>query len=227
MKKVVILCLLCILVCGFCFTGCFSGPDVAAESLSEVVENILKGENENFSVEITYGKQEIPYVSDGICGNVSKVVNISIIPKNSFENFEYRFESDGGKSNGVLISSLLKDSYVVTVKNIAITSPSSVKLFVKAGSLGESEIPLTSTISDSMMTAMEAFTLARAEMKEQFDALVSDKKFMGEICVRLINESSLGGDAYYWYVVVVKKDGSNISTLIDPTTREIKVKKIM
>lgn len=229
MKKGLVVLVILTFILSTIFVGCtkVSKDEVVTKGISELKEDVLVGETENFNVKVSVYKKENPYIDDGIAGKLEKYIDISVVLKKEIENvseFQYVFSLGDKVSQGLLKASVFADSYQMVLKNFEYEK-GDANIEIKGGDFTQ-KIELKSVLNEKDISYKEALEVAKKELQSELDELTVDNKLNAEIHLKLINSASNLNSKYYWYVLVISSDKKKMALLIDPSTSEIAVKKI-
>ena len=70
----------------------------------------------------------------------------------------------------------------------------------------------------------KALKIACKELSKDLAPLITNE-FLGETYIKIIKDTIVNNNSYYWYVNFVSRNGIYHSTIIDPMTSEILAKK--
>ncbi len=217
----------CIVISGLALGGCTNKyVELTKASLAEVRQNIYVGETDNLSVTFMSGKRETDYVINGYNTALIPfgVVTVKLTNPNitQTEGATFALTVDTNRYEGVFEINPFDGTYVGDIKQIVNTDADITLRFV-LGSLNE-EINLTNISKNWQVNYEQALEIACNELKPQLKALTNNT-FMGETYIKIIHDTKIQDNAYYWLVNFVGRKGVTHSVLINPNTAEILAKK--
>ena len=225
MKKLFAL-LLCFLSV-FAFTACKSESDDALKShISFLQTDSYYGECELYTVYLTAGEKEVPYIADGVCGDMKEFCRLTIRTKDNTiinGNFTYKFTYNEEEVSGVFSkdygNSMSADTGVKAhAKGIS-------NLIISNGE-NEYSVELKDNMADNKITVDKAYEIAKSEFKERIGEETADgKEFNKEINIKFVNDWTDVNSEYYYYVAFIGADRSGYAVLIDRNSGEIIAKR--
>ncbi len=220
-KRVKIFLMCCMTIMLFCgFVGCQNMNRALEESVSEIHETVLNGQDDNFFVEVIGGKIESDYALDGVKNNAHDFIAVKVQVK------------------GAVPESIIAE---FTVKNNRIEkeltrSPLNNRIWTATieGNLPVETLALTLTIGEEKFEyelqkvsadGVKPLDILKENFEEKLMECYENGKFNCEVSVRLVKSPKEDDNRYFWYVVVYKPDKSFFGLMIDSATGEIVAKK--
>lgn len=225
MKKISAL-LLCILAI-FAFTACVSGDeDVLKSRISYLQTDSYFGECELYTVYLTAGEKESPYIADGVRGDMKEFCRLTVRTKDNTiisGNFTYKFTYNEEEVSGVFSKDYGNSMSADTgVKAHA----KGLKNLVISNGANEYGIELTDNMSDSAISIDKAYEIAKEEFKERIaDETADGKEFSKEINIKFVNDWTDINSEYYYYVAFLGADRQGYAVLIDRKSGEVIAKR--
>lgn len=186
------------------------------DKLSELRNDLLKGEGEIFSVSAVTGLRETDYEINGESDKEKSAFTvITVCPKEYNPLHEYSFKTTigGEEYMGSLLKHPYKESYSAEITVMTDASELVVTVFGSA----EEEIVIKSVKAADAITADRAYEIARKELA----APIKEKGDEYEFYVRFIENPINENGGYFWYVAFTYPDETTYATLIEPVTMEI------
>lgn len=217
MKKIKILSLTFVLLsifCLFAFSGCKKGMDLE-KYVNEIKSNVLRGESENYSVNIFIGKREDPYLSDGNVSTLKPFFIISVKTSVSMtESLNYLLEAKGKTYSGQLKLNPLTSAQCDNLK--LDLDLKEAKLTLSHGENKES-LTLNSVKTSKTISYKKALSIASSNLKSSIAKITENGDLKGEIQIRLLSES----DALYYYVGITDYNGLISACLLDANSGKV------
>lgn len=213
--KAFTLLLLAILTLGM--AGCKKNIDYFSY-VSELRNNILLTENENFTLKIYGVSRETPYVTDGIPKESTTRTEIHFIAPEGNQNCTISFTVDGKEYGGEMSFDNVKTEYFLSCT----LDISACKNIPCAITYGEKRLEMNalSVLKQDTLTPQDVLVIIQTENTELFTAMTDKYGFTGEIYIRLIYE-----DAPYYYVGVIDRNGNINAFLLNATSGKILAKR--
>lgn len=189
------------------------GYDYAAH-LSEVRSDLFCAQTEEFSVTLACISREYPYNTDGVAGNMSDLVEISLTSTRA-EITDYSvWVTDGKEWGGEMSFRNTRGDYFYS-QGVSVFPEQSVSLRIEWESESR-ELTATSVKNESTLTPAEALGCAVKAEKETVTRMKQNGVFCGEFHVRLLRR-----DKNYYYVGIVASGGATVSLLLDSESGEV------
>lgn len=195
-------------------------------NLSEIRQNIFVGSSENFDITFMSGKREKDYVVNGyntelidfgiITITTNFEVDASISPSFALTVETLRYED-------ILEKNPFDGTYVADIKVLVDDNISSITVKIFMGEIVE-EITLNNLSCSWEVSPYSALKIAYKNLSDELAPLMR-KEFLGEVYIKIIKDTILNNNNYYWYVNFVSRNGIYHSIIIDPMTSEILAKK--
>jgi len=213
--KLLTLLLLTFLVLGM--TGCKKSVDYFSY-VSELRNNILLAEDENFSIKIYGVAKETPYVADGIPKEITTRTEIYFIAPEGNQNCTIAFTVDGKEYVGEMSFDNVKTEYFLSC-TLDISTCKSIPCTITYGDK-HLELNALSVLKQDTLTPQDVLTIIQTQNIELFTAMTDKYGFTGEIYIRLIYE-----DAPYYYVGIIDRNGTINAFLLNATSGKILAKR--
>ena len=213
--KLLTLLLLTFLVLGV--TGCKKSVDYFSY-VSELRNNILLAEDENFSIKIYGVAKETPYVADGIPKEITTRTEIYFIAPEGNQNCTISFTVDGKEYGGEMSFDNVKTEYFLSC-TLDISACESIPCTITYGDK-HLELNALSVLKQDTLTPQDVLTIIQTESSELFESMTDKYGFTGEIYIRLIYE-----DAPYYYVGIIDRNGTINAFLLNATSGKILAKR--
>lgn len=225
MKK--LFALLLIIASAFAFTACgVKTNDALKERISYVQTDSYYGECELYTVYLTAGEKEVPFIADGARGDMKEFCRLTIRTKDNTiinGNFTYKFtyleEEVSGAFSKDYGNSMSADTgvkaHAAAIKDLVINN-------------GENEftVELKNNMSDNKISIEKAYEIAKDEFKDKIAADTADgKEFDKEINIKFVNDWTDANSEYYYYVAFIGSEHKGYAVLIDKTSGEIIAKR--
>ena len=223
MKKFLFICLL---FCTIFISGCDQNYKYIKNNLAEVRHNIFVGESDNFKVTFMSGKREKDYSINGYNTDLIDFGVITITIKDpslnttnsniaiTINTLRYEEELEKNPFDGTLVADIkvLIDNSVDTI---------SVKICIDK--LNE-DITLNNICSNWKVNHLDALKIAYTQLSKDLQPHISTQ-FLGEIYIKIIEDTLSNNGNYLWYVNFVTRTGNQYSVIIDPISKEILAQK--
>ena len=202
-------------------SGC-PGKGMYDDSISELREQFLYGENQRFEVTLIGGRRENPFEIDGKCGETCDYSLVTVKPKSAVAYSSLKVtiaDGDGAEVSGEALKHPYKDEfYFETASRL----PDGVTVTLEYGD-GHAEIPLSSVRKEGETAWNAALDIALDTLEEALKTYSVNGKFSGEIYVRYIKNPLADDGKYYWYVAFVPaaKPDLSLAALLDAATGEV------
>lgn len=185
------------------FSACSKQPDYIGY-ISEKRSEIYLYSDDDVDFKIYCTEREQPYLSDGICGEMCRIIEV-------YASFAAPHESVGATIGGFTAEM----NYEAVGKRFTLTYPlapfsaDGVDVKLDFGD-GEKSFRALNVSDGDTISCEEAVRYAAEYDKELFESLTTKKSFAGEIYVRLLYD-----EGCYYYVGVCDRDKNVSAYLID------------
>lgn len=213
-KFYLILPLLFFLLCG---SACQKQIDYFSY-VSELRNNLLFAETDDFLLKIHGVSKETPYAADGIPKEITTRTEIRLIAPAGNETCHITFTVDGEEYGGEMSFDNVKTEYFLSC-TLDISACENIPCKI---TYGEKSIDLTaqSVVKADTLSPRTVLTLIQTENAELFESMTDKYGFTGEIYIRLIYE-----DAPYYYVGIIDRNGGINAFLVNATSGKILAKR--
>lgn len=220
--------LMLVLCSVMCFSACSSSKlySLVSKNIAEVRHNLYVGETENIKVSLISGTREKDYVINGYCTEPVEFGVLTFTLKNDVvmpEVVNYVLTVGTTRYDGVLEKNPYDGTYVCDVKKI-IDTTDVVSAKIIAGEFVDS-VQISNVASGWNVNHENALKLACSELKKELNTLIENDKFCGECYIKILNDTELKENHYFWYVNFVSRHGKTFAVIIDPISNEIMAKK--
>jgi len=219
MKKLLIFSLLfCIIFMG----GCDQKYKRIKNNLSEVRYNIFTGESDNFKVTFMSGKREKDYSINGYNTNLIDFGVITISPKDSSidtTNSSVAITIDTLRYEETLERNPFDGSLVADIGVIIDNEINSISIKILVDNINENLI-LNNISHDWKVDYAKALKLAYNNLSENLEPHITTQ-FLGEIYVKIIEDTINNKGNYLWYINFVTRTGKQYGIIIDPISEKI------
>lgn len=182
--------------------------------ISEKRSEIYMYSDDDVDFKIYCVEREQPYLSDGICGEMCKIVEVYASFPAAYESVEVTVEGFSGEMNYVAVDRQFTLSY-------SADPFSSDGVNVKLAYGKEQKTFRALNVADGgTMTCEQAVRCAADHDKELFESLKRKNGFSGEIYVRLLYD-----EGCYYYVGVCDRDKNVSAYLVDGVKGKVISKK--
>lgn len=189
--------------------------EIARENLSEVTNTYFYNSCEEFSVAISSGNRENPYVYDGkSCAKVNfALVEVKMPSKKERESFVFSIDGDAFSVN--LEYNFMTDSFMVDLErelheNAAINMK-----------YGNTQISVPCVSNEFQINCERALEIGMSELAEEFDNMMVQGKFQGECYLKILDNFSKNNDERFWCFSLVNTKGEHINCVIDVNNGEV------
>lgn len=206
-------------VLSLCLMGCNKNIEKYDKYISELRSNLYIYESENLSVTAISGRRETPFSLDGVAGDMIEYTVITIEPT-FVPGKEYRYKTsinDVEYSGSFLVhpfGKTLSCDIPVKCENQLIT----IDIISGEETI---TVQLASVVTENMINAETALSIALIKLKTQVESLKSGSDFNGEIYIRLTQNPIDNKGGYFWYVAFVSENDLTYAVLINPLTSEV------
>lgn len=212
MKKALI-CFLLPIVMLFSLVGC---KQVGYESrISDKRHDLFVAESDEFSLTLSCISRETPYALDGVCGEISDLIEVALVPKgSSADEYSITILSENNLG-GTMSYRSAKGDYFFS-HGVESFPQSTVSLRIKWGDETK-DLSATSVKNENTLTAEAALECAVAYEKAHEE---QDEELQGEFHVRLLRR-----DKNYYYVGLVTAD-KTVALLLDAETGDVLARRV-
>lgn len=223
MKKRIFL--LSFLICTvLLLTACSSDNyKLALNNVSEYRKELYVGSNEQVVASYICGERESVYAMDGISTEPTEFGVLTFFVNEELEGVpQYTLVIDGQTFSGDLEQNPFDGSYVADIGKCLGGSNISATI-----SLGEfsSQVELKKVNVDWEIDGEKALEITCKKMGKEFKDFMENGAFLGECYIKIVNDSSISTNEYYWYVNIINGQGRSFSAIIDPHSGEVLAKK--
>ena len=221
MKKLIIICLL---LFSIVLPGCNKNYNRIKNNLAEVRYNVFVGENDNFKITFMSGKREKDYSINGYNTELIDFGVITIISKNSstdLTNSNVKISIGENQFEEVLEKNPFDNTYVADIKTLVDDSINTISVKINNP---DSNISLINNCSEWKVNHSKALKLAFNQLSKELKPHITTQ-FLGEIYVKIIEDTINANGNYLWYVNFVSRTGNQYSVIIDPISAEILAQK--
>lgn len=218
-KKTLYFLLACILICSFfSFTACKKKIDYFSY-VSELRDNILVAETDEYTLRAYSLVKETPYHADGIAMETSRRIEVYFIAPQGDKNCNLSFELDGKKYGGEMSFDNVKTQYFWTC-TMNVSKCSNLAFSIE---YGEETLDFTakSVLSGKELSPALILENVMKENPDVFSALCDKYGFAGEIYIRLIYEENP-----YYYVGIIDRTGKIYAFLVNAVTGKTLAKRV-
>ncbi len=185
------------------FAGCSSTPDYYS-FVSEERNGLYLYAEDAFSFKIHCTLRETPYLSDGIKGEVTPVVEFYFNPQKTYNEVEVEAGNFRGEMNYLAVTKSYYLSFTGDNFNAATVD---IKLTLDGK---ETAFKAATALYDGVIDARTALKCVTEYDGELFASLSEGRAFKGEIYIRLLYD-----DGCYYYVGVCDRAGNTTAYLVD------------
>lgn len=182
--------------------------------LSEVRSDLFVAEDDEFTVTLSCITREYPYLSDGVTGALTNIVEI-VLESGEIVERDYCVYVLGEREWGGDMSFRNVRGDWFYSQSVSAFPEGSVSLRVSWGDETR-EVVATSVKNEATIAPETALELAVAAETDYIAGLTSDGVFQGEFYVRLLRR-----DKNYYYIGIVDTSGATLSLLLDSETGEV------
>lgn len=191
------------------FSACGAEPDYFSY-VSELRNDVLAGENDNFGVVVYSGMKENPAISDGIKNDTELTLTVKIFLKTEIaEQLTAIIEYDGNKYEKTLEYNPVKSALTADVRVLSVPN-GKLDVAIVYGEKTEI-ISVVSKLNENTVEYMTALKTAAAKAKDFIKENTRNGVLKAEIYLRLICEN----DRNYYYVGFATAEGLKKAYLID------------
>lgn len=202
MKKLILAAATAAALCPF-IAGCSSTPDYYS-FVSEERSGLYLYAEDGFLFKIHCTLRETPYLSDGIKGEVTPIIEFFFTPDKTYNEVEI----EAGNFRGEMNYQAVTKSYYLSFTGDNFNSDGvDVKLTLDGK---ETAFKAANALYDGVIDARTALKCVTEYDKELFASLSERRAFKGEIYIRLLYD-----DGCYYYVGVCDREGSVTAYLVD------------
>lgn len=226
MKKILSVLLLVVIALSFAACRPKNSLDLK-DYVSYYQTHLYTGSNDNFTVSVTVGSKENPFIADGKSGDVSEFATVNVVPHNlslGNKTIGFALVTDNGEVSGELKRDPVRQGLSASVELGSLKdSVSAIKLYYDDKTV---EIPLENRLAD-MLTWEEALEIAGKEFADLIKSNLDENgELKREIFIKFIRDRRNPQSPYYWYVSFVGEEGTDYwAVLIEPQSGEIITKK--
>lgn len=186
--------------------------------VSELRSNILVAESNEYLLKVYAIEKEYPYSADGIKRETSTRAEIFFSAPTGDKSCRISFSLDGKTYDSEASYDNVKAEYFLSEP----ADFSSVKSLEFTIRYGDENLLLTakSVKTDKTLSPRQVLTKLKENAPSVFENLTYDKKFVGEIYLRLICE-----DAPYYYIGLIEKSGKVQAYLLHSESGKILAKR--
>jgi len=222
MKKAIFL-LPFLLTCSFFIIGCSNNYSLANDNISEIRRELYEGNTEDLSASYICGERESEYLMDGNSTPLTEFGVITFYPETeSAETPNFILTIDDQIFSGTLEQNPFDRSYVADIEK-CLSGTIITAVFI-SGDISTT-IELQKINTDWEITAEKALEITCDKMGSDFNNFIDGENFSGECYIKIVHDSSLSSDSYYWYVNIINAEEQSFSAIIDPFSGDLLAKK--
>lgn len=216
--KTILLC--CIALIAVMTLGGCGGKGKYDDSISEMRDQFLKGENQRFTVTLIGGYRETPFEIDGVSGEKGEYSLISVTPKSAtaYSAIKVILLDEEGKqeAEGEALKHPYKECFYFEIMS-RVPDKQTVRLVYGDS---QADIELTSVRGEGEIDGAAALDIALKALSDSLAPYRPKDKFSGEIYVRYIENPLKSDGKYYWYVAFVPAAqlDTSVAALLDAST---------
>lgn len=212
------------LICAFFISSCGKNYSNFIESnIAEIREFIMTGKNQEVSANLMCGMRECDYILNGIATSLIEfgVITFEIENIDNYDttNATYILNVNSDRYTGVLEKNPFDNTLVADIKKI-IDSNANVSAKIVIGDFSRI-IELETINVDWKISSDNIIDILIKEHKDKLDTFISNKEFLAEVYIKIINDSDIYKDSYYWYVNILGKEGNSYNLIISPYTGQV------
>ena len=225
MKKIIALLMIAASV--FALVSCNDGTDdTLKEHISYIQTDSYYGECELYTVYLTAGEKEVPFIADGMRGDMKEFCRLTVRTKDNTiinGNFTYRFTYNEEEVSGTFSKDYGNSMSADTGVKAHATG---LKNLIISNAENEFNIELKDNMCDNKITIDKAYEIAKDEIKDKIASETADgKEFDIEIYIKFVNDWTDANSEYYYYVAFIGADRKGYAVLIDKTSGEVIAKR--
>lgn len=213
-----------LLLFSFSLFGCKSKYDqILKDNTAELRMFLLQGSNDNVEGTLICGKREKDYV---INGYATELIEFGVITfkLNNLEDYDYSNAHyvlfvGTTRYDGKLERNPFDDTLVADIKKI-INPDENVTTKLNIGNYSV-EMKMFFVGKDWRINYNDVYNIIIKNYKPQLDLISSDNIFNGEVYIKIINDADKYKGDYYWYVIIVSRNGEKLTMIISPISGEI------
>ena len=210
----------------FLLQGCNKYYNISKANISEIRHNIFIGSSDNFDITFMSGKREKDYVINGYNTELIDFGIVTIALKNSNIDSQiptFALTIDTLRYEDTLEKNPFDGTYVADIGLIVDNDLPTITIKIIMGEISE-EVVLTNLSCNWKLNSYGALKLACKTLKNELRPLMSHE-FLGEVYVKIIKDTIVDNESYFWFVNFASRNGIYHSIIIDPVTSEILAKK--
>ncbi len=161
-------------------------------------------EDDNVNLKINLSTRETPFLSDGIKGKCSNVLEVFYYCDSGQDEVYF----SGCGIEGEMSYMSVKKCYYLCSSDYTLEE-NSTKVTIKIGQLN-GEYTLTNIVYDNVISGRQALEYVVEQRQDLFDEMTKNRAFMGEIYVRILED-----DKCYYYVGVCDENKKITAFLVD------------
>ena len=193
---------------------------------SQIQKTYFINTTSRYVAEFSTGKREQVFEYNGISTDKVDyaVLKIKFFEDTNFANsINVKIKYNDKEITAVLEKNPYDGTYVCDVKKI-IDTTDVVSAKIIAGEFVDS-VQISNVASGWNVNHENALKLACSELKKELNTLIENDEFCGECYIKILNDTELKENHYFWYVNFVSRHGKTFAVIIDPISNEIMAKK--
>lgn len=196
---------------------------LALNNISEYRKELYVGSNEQITASYICGEREIVYTMDGISTESTEFGVLTFFVNEELDGVpEYTLVIDNQTFSGNLEQNPFDGSYVADIEKCL--SGNNISATISLGEFS-SQVELKKVNTDWEINGEKALEITCKNMGKDFKSFMENGAFLGECYIKIVNDSSISNNEYYWYVNIIGTQGNSFSAIIDPHSGEILAKK--
>lgn len=191
-------------------------------SISEIREFVLVGENENMSISLMCGSREMDYKMDGYHTSPIEfgVITLTLLDGDGdIENASYTLFSGTNKYEGFLVKNPFDGSYVADIK--VMTEKNANTSIVVTLDDNAYSLKLKNIDGEWKVSIREVLKIFVKQHRAQISSLCVDGELAGEVYVKIMNDEMGLSNDYYYLICVVGRKGESIRVIYSPFSGDI------
>lgn len=218
------------LVCAVPLASCAKGETDLFSYVSELRDNILvasttvseeNGEEKTCVLSVYSLLYEVPYLTDGLCGNLQRSTSFYFMETDGSSRYLLRFSLDEKENETELSYDDVKKRYYCSFP-LDSSALESLDVTIENEKTGvRTQFHATSVKTDDVLSPREALNALSSAESETFKALYDGDDFLAEIRIRLIRSEG----AIYYYAGIVSREKTVVSYLLEASTGKILAKR--
>lgn len=208
------------------FSSCASKFHLAKDNIAEVRTVLYEASNDRVSVTYMCGYREEEYI---INGYATPLIEFGVL---TFDFEDIRLDNDPmfaliigtTRYDGSLEQNPFNNTFVVDIKKIAVAN-NIIATFI-SGNIQE-ELVLKKVNKDWDVDHEKALEIACNKLSSALHDFEKDGIFLGECYIKIVNDTEIGDQEYYWYVNIVGRTGKSCSVIINPYTGDILAQRVL